>query len=108
MEFYDEEHKVHLFYCDPGKSYQKTEIENNHTLIRRILPKGTSFDNLTQEDINLIMNHINSLPRKELNGKTPYELACILIGEDIINQFSSPINKDEVMLKPELLNKKTK
>lgn len=76
MEYYDENHKMNLFYCDPAKSYQKAEIENNHTFIRRILPKGTSFDNLTQEDVNLVMDHINSTPREELNGHTPYELAC--------------------------------
>lgn len=105
MEFYDEKHKVHLFYCDPGKSYQKAEIENNHTFIRRILPKGTSFDDLTQEDINLMMNHINSVPREELNGHTPYELACILIGEDIISQISKPIPRNQVVLTPDLIIK---
>lgn len=108
MEYYDDNHKMNLFYCDPGKSYQKPEIENNHTFIRRILPKGTSFDDLTQEDINLMMNHINSVPRDELNGNTPYELACILIGKDIIDNFSKPINRNEVILKPELLKKNKK
>lgn len=105
MEYYDEFHKVHLFYCDPGKSYQKPEIENNHTFIRRILPKGTSFDRFTQEDINLMMDHINSVPRAELNGNTPYELACVLIGTDIISNFSKPIKRDDVILKPELLKR---
>ncbi len=106
MEYYDDNHKMHLFYCDPGKSYQKAEIENNHTFIRRILPKETSFDDLTQEDIDLMMNHINSTPREELNGHTPYELACILIGENIINHFSKPIDRNKVILKPSLLKKK--
>lgn len=106
MENFNGQKIMHLFYCDPGKSYQKAEIENNHTFIRRILPKGTSFDNLNQDDIDLMMNHINSVPREELNGYTPYELACILIGEDIINYFSSPINRNEVILLPALLKKK--
>lgn len=105
MEYYDETHKVHVFYCDPGKSYQKAEIENNHTFIRRILPKGTSFDNLTDEDVFLMMSHINSVPRQELNRHTPYELACILIGQDIINNFCKEIPRNEVILKPNLLTK---
>ncbi len=105
MEFVSDTKKVNLFYCDPGKSYQKAEIENNHTFIRRILPKGTSFDNLTQNDINLMMSHINSVPREELNGNTPFEVASLLIGKDIIEQISSPINKNEVLLKPKLLKK---
>lgn len=89
----------------PGKSYQKAEIENNHTFIRRILPKGTSFDNLTQSDVDLMMNHINSVPREELNGHTPFEMASLLIGNDILNKISRPIPKNEVILKPKLLNK---
>ena len=105
MEYYDENHKMNLFYCDPAKSYQKAEIENNHTFIRRILPKGTSFENLTQEDVNLVMDHINSAPREELNGHTPYELACLLIGSDIVNHFSKPIERNKVILKPSLLKK---
>ncbi len=105
METYNGTKCMNLFYCDPGKSYQKAEIENNHTFIRRVLPKGTSFDDLTQEDINLMMNHINSVPRKELNGYTPYELACILIGKEIIDVFCQSIDKNEVILLPSLLKK---
>lgn len=52
--------RTSVFYCDAGSPYQKGAIEVNHELIRRVLPKGTSFNNLTQEDINLMMNHINS------------------------------------------------
>ena len=37
-------------------------------MIRRILPKGKTFDNLTQEDVNKIMSHINSYKRKKLNN----------------------------------------
>lgn len=63
-----------VFYCDPGKSWQKGNIEKNHEYIRYILPKGTSFDNLTQDDISLLMDNINSTCRDSLNGKSPYDL----------------------------------
>jgi len=36
------------------------------------------MDNLTQQDIDLMINHINSLTRPSLNNATPYELAQIL------------------------------
>ncbi|OEF97202.1 IS30 family transposase, partial [Desulfuribacillus alkaliarsenatis] len=42
-------HRSHLFYCDPSAPYQKGSIEVNHSLIRRILPKGKSFNDLTQD-----------------------------------------------------------
>ena len=72
-----------LFFCDPNRSDQKGRIEKNHTLIRDILPKGTSFDNLTQEDINLICSHVNSVKRAALNGKSAYELFSFTYGEEI-------------------------
>ena len=72
-----------LFFCDPNRSDQKGRIEKNHTLIRDILPKGTSFDNLTQEDINLVCSHVNSVKRVALNGKSAYELFAFTYGEEI-------------------------
>ena len=72
-----------LFFCDPNRSDQKGRIEKNHTLLRDILPKGTSFDNLTQEDINLVCSHVNSVKRAALNGKSSYELFSFTYGEEI-------------------------
>ncbi|MDR1370960.1 MAG: IS30 family transposase [Dysgonamonadaceae bacterium] len=48
--------RTRVFYCDPAAPYQKGAAENNHEFIRRILPKGTSLDELTQEQIDLAMN----------------------------------------------------
>ena len=72
-----------LFFCDPNRSDQKGRIEKNHTLIRDILPKGTSFDNLTQEDINLVCSHVNSVKHAALNGKSAYELFAFTYGEEV-------------------------
>ena len=72
-----------LFFCDPNRSDQKGRIEKNHTLIRDILPKGTSFDNLTQEDTNLVCSHVNSVKLAVLNGKSAYELFVFTYGEEI-------------------------
>ena len=72
-----------LFFCDPNRSDQKGRIEKNHTLIRDILPKGTSFDNLTQEDINLVCSYVNSVKRAALNGKSVYELFAFTYGGEI-------------------------
>lgn len=72
---YDRNVKItNLFYCDPGCPGQKGGIEKNHEFIRKVLPKGTSFDNLTQEQISRLENQINNIPRDSLNGKTPYKL----------------------------------
>ncbi len=72
-----------LFFYDPNGSDQKGRIEKNHTLIRDILPKGTSFDNLTQKDINLFCSYVNSVKCAALNGKSDYELFTFTYGEEI-------------------------
>lgn len=60
-------------------SYQKPHVEKNHEYIRYIIPKGKSFDNRTQKDITLMINHVNSTARASLNGSTPLKLAQLLL-----------------------------
>ena len=96
-----------LFFCDPNRSDQKGRIEKNHTLIRDILPKGTYFDNLTQEDINLICSHVNSVKRAALNGKSAYELFTFTYGEEISKLLGiSKIPAEDVCQSSKLLQHK--
>lgn len=98
--------KTRIFYCDAGKPYQKGAIEVNHELIRRILPKGARFDQLTQEDINRMMNHINSYKRKKLNNRSPYETFSFYHGEDVLEKLGcKPVAPGDIILKPSLLKK---
>ena len=93
-----------IYYCDPMRSGQKGAIEQAHTMLRMVLPKGTSFEFLTQWDVNLIVNHINSTPREILGGRTPYEVAFETLGEDVLKAFQlKPIAPDEVNLTPKLI-----
>ena len=95
-----------LFYCEPNCSWQKGSIEKNHEYIRYILPKGTSFAGLTQEDCYLIASHINSTPRISLNNQSPYKSALKFIGEDNIKKLNiSKINYDDINLSPSLIKK---
>lgn len=93
-----------IYYCDPMRSGQKGGIEQAHTMLRSILPKGTDFSFLTQWDVNLIVNHMNSTPRLSLDGRTPYAVAVQNYGEDILKKLQlRPIAPDEVNLTPELI-----
>lgn len=96
-----------LFYCHPRASYEKGSIEKNHEFIREILPQGTSFDNLLQKDCEILMSHINSIPRDLLGGMTPYELTeNKLIPKEILNKFGiKKISPDDVCRKSRLLKK---
>lgn len=94
----------HIFYCDPSASWQKGAIEKNHEFIRYILPKGSSFDDLTHEKVNILMSNINNTSRDILNGKTPYEAILLTLNEDIVKKLGNvKITADEVNLSPKLL-----
>ena len=79
-ESLDCEAETYLYFCDPYRSCQKPRVEKNHTLFRDIVPKGSSFDNFTQDTVNLIFSHVNGVKRKVLKGKTPYEMFAFLYG----------------------------
>jgi len=99
----------HIFYCDPGASWQKGAIEKNHEFIRYVLPKGTSFDELTQEKTDVLMSNINSTSRDILNGKTPYDATLLILDEELINKLGVvQIKADEVNLTPNLLKEGVK
>ena len=72
-----------LFFCDPLQSSQKPHVEKNHTIFRDIVPQGTSFDDFTQDTVNLIFSHVNSVKRKLLNGRSPWELFAFTYGDNL-------------------------
>ena len=74
-----------VYYCDPQASWQKGSIERNHEFIRCFLPKGSSFDDLTQDDISLMMAHINSYCRESLNNKSPHEMFEFFYGPETLH-----------------------
>ena len=97
--------RTHVFYCKALAPYQKGAAENNHEFIRRILPKGSSFDNLTQKNVDLMMNHINSYTRANLGNKSPYEIFCHMHGKKILDTLNiSAIPPNDIILRPELLH----
>ena len=96
--------RTSIYYWGPMRSGQKGGIEQAHTMLRMILPKKTSFEFLTQWDVNLIVNHINSTPRESLGGRTPYDVALETLGEEVLKAFQlRPIAPDEVNLTPKLI-----
>lgn len=96
-----------IYYCEPNRSDQKGKAEKNHEYIRYIIPKGTSMDNYIQDDIDLMMSHINSTAREVLNFAIPYDMAGIYIGMDTMKKINIyKIQPDDIILKPYLINKK--
>lgn len=96
--------RSHVFYCDAMHSWDKGALENVHHYLRYFLPKGTSFSDLTQDKVDLMISHINSSPRLSLKGKTPYECMEFFYGEFLMKKLNiKKIPKDDVILKPYLI-----
>ena len=101
-----EEVQCRVFYCDPQNSNQKSGCERNHEMIRYIIPKGKSMDHLRQKDSSMMMNHINSYPRKKWKGQSPIDLFIQIYGEETATLLGlEKIDVDSILLKPELLQK---
>lgn len=74
-----------LFYCDPSSPFQKGSAERNHEFIREFIPKGTDLAAYSQQQIRLMMDHINSYSRESLGDKTPYEMFAFLYGRKVLD-----------------------
>lgn len=108
IEFYDPIHIEYdlntgeklcsVYYCHPNSPDEKPEIEKNHEYIRYVLPKKSSFEHLTKEDIKSLEDNINNIPRDILGGKTPYELTKEKFPELIKKLKSNYIQPDDVTL----------
>lgn len=96
--------RTNIFYCDPQTPSQKPHVENNHNYVRDIIPNGRKLDRLTQQDLNLMFSHINSVPRKILGGRTPYDVFSFFYGEELLHKMGiERIMPDAVTLQPYLL-----
>lgn len=98
--------RTRIFYCNPRASYQKGMIEKNHEFIRYVLPKGSSFDELLQTDVDLMINHINSLGRQSLNWFAPIDVAKVTLDKEVIKKLNlKKIIPNEIQLNKTLLKK---
>ena len=89
--------------CRVGRTYEE---------IRRVLVKGSSFDALTQEDVSLMLSHVNSAPRPSLDGRTPYDEFVSFHGgrgREFLEKLGiRRVNAESVVLDPILLGEKFK
>ena len=108
IEFDDNtgEKLINVFYCNPYSSWEKGGIERNHEFIRYIIPKGITFDQLTEKNVTDMMNNINNVKRKSMEYKTPYEIFKNIYGEETTKKLHlHTLKADEVDLSYKLLFK---
>ena len=64
---------INTYFCDPHCPWQKGSNENHNGILRRYIPKKTDLTNITQFELNSILEEINNRPRKCLGYETPAE-----------------------------------
>lgn len=96
--------RTRVFYCDPMQTNQKSQIERVHEFIRMVRPKGSSFDDLCQTDIDLLCSHINSYCRKSLGDRCPFDVFEFIYSQGFLKKLGiKKVEADEILLTPRLL-----
>jgi IS30 family transposase len=67
-----EQLKADVYFAHPYSSWERGLNENTNGLIRQYFTKGSSFERITDEDVDAVMHKLNHCPRKTLNYKTPH------------------------------------
>lgn len=80
--------KVKIYYAHAYSSWERGSNENFNRMIRRWFPKGTSFVNITQQQIDKVCNWVNDYPRKQFG----FMSAASLYNEEYSKTIDS-INK---------------
>lgn len=62
------------FFCHPYSSWEKGQIEYAMRLLRRLVPKKSSMQDLSNNELEKFITHLNNMPRKCLNWQTPKQV----------------------------------
>lgn len=65
---------VPIYFAEPHKPWQRGTNENTNDIIRFFFPKGCNFHQISDDEIQTVVELINTRPRKCLNWKTPKEV----------------------------------
>ena len=81
------EERCKIFYCDPYVSNQKPNVENINKQLRLFLPKKSSIDKYSKNDIKQINYTILNKPLKSLDSYTPKEAFIKVFDEDLFDKL---------------------
>ena len=68
-----------MFFCDPHSPWQRGTNENTNGLIRDFYPKGTNFNEISDEDLAETQRLLNIRPRRILGYRKPADMINELI-----------------------------
>ena len=66
--------RAEIYYCHPYSSYERGSNEQMNGQIRRFIPKGMDISTVSKGQVREITNHLNTYPKRSLEGKTSEQL----------------------------------
>ncbi len=75
----DKELDCQTYFCKPYHSWEKGSVENANKLLRRFLPKGTDFSLINKNNLCIIQDKINMIPRKALSFQSASEVIAVAL-----------------------------
>lgn len=66
--------RTRIYYCHPYSSFERGSNEQMNGQIRRFIPKGTDISKVSKQRIDKITNHLNTYPKRSLQGNTSKQL----------------------------------
>ncbi len=68
-----------IYFCDPGKPWQRGSNENTNGLLRQYFPKGTDLSQHRPDYLDFVADEMNRRPRKTLGWMDPAEALAKLL-----------------------------
>ena len=65
---------IDIYYAHPYSSFERGTNEKQNSLVRRFLPKKTNFNEVKDEEVKVIQDCINKMPRKMFNYASSIDL----------------------------------
>lgn len=65
---------VECYFAKPYHSWERGANENLNGLVRQYFPKGSSFEQVTQQQVNEVTEKLNQRPRKRFGYQSPNEV----------------------------------
>jgi IS30 family transposase len=68
---------IDFYFAKPYHSWERGANENTNGLIRQYFPKGSSFESITDKQIQYVQHKLNNRPRKKLGFLSPTEFLSL-------------------------------
>lgn len=65
---------ITTFFCHPYCASERGTVENRNRVLRRFLPKGSNFDDISTEFLESVEDYFNNTPMKVLGFRTPNQV----------------------------------